>query len=58
MKAVLISIQPKWCEKIASVLWGELGKEAIPLMTIACKENEELNTVVYKARLTIVKEMK
>lgn len=48
---------PRGVEKaIKEVLWQKLGEQAIPLMTFTSRENKELNTMVYKARLTIVRE--
>ena len=38
-------------------LWNGFMEKAIPLMSVACKENEELNIVECEARLTIVKEL-
>ncbi len=51
------SIFPRSMEKeIKKDLWQKLGEQAIPLMTFTSRENKELNTMVYKANLTIVKE--
>ena len=48
---------PRGLEKeIKENLWQKLGEQAIPLMTFTSRENKKLNTMVFKARLTIVRE--
>lgn len=42
-------------QDIKHVLWQKIGEKAIPLMTVCSHENEELNTLVYKGKITIIK---